>query len=71
MVCVVQVEFDIERGEDKRGSATMQVPTQKQDRAGRGHTAHVAAGPLVCQLQKCMAELDLTVYPHRPARRKP
>ena len=64
-VCDVQVErFDMERSEDTRGSAAIQVPTQKQDRVCRGHTARIAAGPLVRQLQKCMAELDLRVSPH-------
>ena len=63
-VCDVQVDSDIEHSEDTRGSAAIQVPTQKQDRVCRGHTARIAAGPLVRQLQKWMAELDLRVSPH-------
>ena len=58
-VCDVRVDFDVERSEDARGSGPFHFATQKQERAGRGHTARIAAGPLARQLQKWMAELGL------------
>ena len=63
-VCDLKEDFDLIRDSRTKGSMSVCIPTQKQDREGRGTMARIKAGPLARKLETWMESKGLGVSPH-------
>jgi len=69
-VCDLIEDYDEDRDQQTKGSVAVCIPSQKQDREGRGTMARIKAGTLTTRLKQWVRIKGLKVSPHCQKRKK-